>query len=158
MTDLLELLKIADIHRDRIKMAIDKLSTNLPFTSSKVQSLSEQEILLTELIVSRFGKLQDLLGNKIFNSYLILHDENIDKLTMLDKLHKLEKFDIIENSDLWREMRIIRNNATHEYPDNPELAATSLNQLIEYTPKLLEILEKIRSKLNTMPEVIRNPV
>lgn len=147
MTDLLEFLKIADIHEQRIKMAIDKLSANLPFTSAKMHTLSEQEILLTELIVSRFGKLQDLLGNKIFDGYLMLNEENVDKLTMLDKLHKLEKFDIIENSDLWKEMRQVRNNATHEYPDNPELAATSLNKLIELAPKLLEILEKIRSKI-----------
>ncbi len=142
-----EILKIADIHASRIQMALYQLSKRLPFSGVKVQNFTDQDILLTELLVNRFAKLQDLLGAKIFPLFLIKVGENIDTLTMIDKLNLLEKLGIIESKDLWMDMRKARNAASHEYPDEYALMAEYLNNIVVFTSKLLEILKKIREKI-----------
>ena len=59
MKELKEMLKIADIHADRINMALAKLNKILPFTKENIIAINEQELLLTDFLVHRFGKLQD---------------------------------------------------------------------------------------------------
>ena len=145
MTEFHEILKIADIHAARIKMALNKLNPSLPFDASKITSLTEKELLLTDLLVYRFGKLQDLLGNKIINEFLKIIDEYADNLTMLDKVNKLERLEIIKNVELWKEMRKIRNHVANEYPEHPELTAEYLNTIIRLSPNLLQILDNIKT-------------
>lgn len=140
-----EILKIADIHANRIKMALEELCDRLPFSAEKVENFTNQDILLTELLVNRFAKLQDLMGAKIFPLFLTKVGENIDGLTMIDKLNLLERLNIIESVELWIDMRKARNSASHEYPDEFVLIAEHLNDVVFFVPKLLEILEKIIS-------------
>ena len=148
MKELKELIKIADIHASRIQMVLNDLSYCLPFNETKITNLTKQELLLTDLLVNRFGKLQDLLGNKIINLFLIVLDEYEDHLTTIDKLNKLERFLIIENSTLWQEMRKARNHAAHEYPDNPNLTSLYLNDIVKFAPQLITILDNIKIRIN----------
>ena len=147
MTEINEIIKIADIHADRIKMALNELQPLLPFNAQEIEALEKETLLLTDLLVHRFGKLQDLLGNKIINEFLILIDEYDPRLSMLDKIHKLERLEIIEDAELWKEMRKVRNHVTHEYPDHPDFTAKDLNKIVALAPELIQILENIKSRL-----------
>ena len=147
MKELKEMLKTADIHADRINMALAKLNKMLPFTKEKIIAINEEELLLTDFLVHRFGKLQDLLGAKIIDQFLIELDEYAENLSMLDKIHKIERLGIIEYSNLWKEMRLARNHAAHEYPGHPELTVQYLHEVIRLAPKLIEILNNIKNRL-----------
>ena len=148
MIELNEILKIADIYADRIKMALIKLNKFLPLTKEKIVAISEEELLLTDFLVHRFGKLQDLLGAKIIDKFLIHLDEYAENFSMIDKINKLERLEIIEHTDLWKEMRLARNHAAHEYPGHPELTVEHLNEVIRLAPKLIDILNRIKIKLD----------
>jgi hypothetical protein len=137
------ILKTALIHEKRLVSAHKKLAVSVPFTKEKILHLSEEEILWIELMVSRFAKLQDLMGTKIFHLFFDEVNENDDNLTMLDKLHKLEKFAIISDKDVWTKMRELRNHLAHEYPDQPELTAEFLNQTYELSHTLIDIWHKL---------------
>lgn len=65
---------------------------------------------------------------------------------MIDKIHKLEGIGIITDAQVWQDMRKTRNHISHEYPDHPEIIARHLNKLFELTPKLLEILARIKAQ------------
>lgn len=147
MSDIQEMLNIADIHANRINMALSKLSSALPFTAEKVKSFTEEELLWTDLLVNRFGKLQDFLGIKLINCFLNDVGEFIDGFTMIDKINVLERLNIIKDAETWQHMRIVRNHVAHEYPDNPELTAAYLNDLVRLAPELLQILKSIKNKL-----------
>lgn len=147
MKELNEIIKIADIHADRIKISLTRLSSFLPFNADKIKSITEDQLLLTDLLVHRFGKLQDLLGNKIIDGFLESIDEYSQELSMLDKIHKLERLEIIEDAEIWKEMRRIRNHVTHEYPDHPDFTADDLNKIATFAPILLQILDRIKEKL-----------
>lgn len=140
------LLMTAKIHIDRLNYAMEKLQRKYPLTGEIVAATTDEELLLWELLTSRFAKLQDFMGNKIFNAYLNVVGENIDSWTMIDKINKLEKLGIITSADFWINMRLLRNHLAHEYPEHPEITAKYLNQTIEAVPQLLDCLNKILLK------------
>lgn len=71
---------------------------------------------------------------------LLSQEEPVNGLAILDKIHKSEYLEVIEDPGIWKEMCEARNHVLHERPDNPELTVKYLNQIIDLSPKLLNIL------------------
>ena len=146
MNTLNEMIKIAEIHIDRITLATEALKKIFPLDADKAARLNQQELLWVELLVSRFAKLQDFLGKTLIDSFLSSIGEYTDNATMIDKINLLERLEIIESAELWKAMREAGNHISHEYPEHPELTARYLNQIFDLAPKLLSILDKIKHK------------
>jgi len=147
MRELNEMIKIADIHADRIKIAVKHITHLFPMKAETIQNLKEDDLAWVDLLINRFGKLQDFIGSKIVDAFLELNEEDISNLTMLDKLHKLEKLGIIEDSEIWKEMRKTRNHIAHEYPDQPDVMARYINQVFDFVPYLFRIFNNIKVRL-----------
>ena len=145
MNKLDEVMKIADIHVNRIELALFKLRDIFPLNEKKLLNFSEEELMLVEFLISRFSKLQDYIGRILINFVLKYTGDYEDRMTMIDKLNKLEKLGIIESVAMWEEMRDARNHIAHEYPDKPALTARYLNQIFDLTPELLKILDNIKA-------------
>lgn len=143
-----EIIKIAQVHEKRLSYALKSLAHLIPFTTEKVLNLSEHDFLVVELMIHRFAKLQDFIGSKIINLFLEISQEPHEALTMIDKLNKLEKFHILDDKDIWQEMRELRNHLAHEYPDHPELVAQFLNQTYSFSGELLLILSKLLERIS----------
>ena len=144
MIKLIEIIKIADIHANHISKALAHLSYILPITEHKVSNLSEDEFLWIELLINRFSKLQDFLGMKLISKFLESKSEVVERLTVIDQIHRLEALGIIDDSTIWQQMREIRNHLAHEYPDNPAMTALYLNKLFDFAPELIKILDNIK--------------
>lgn len=144
MSKLHEMIKIAEIHVSRIEFVLAELKDFFPADEMKIRNLNNLELLLIEMFVSRFAKLQDLIGAKIIDAFFKSKEETVDSLTMIDKLNKLERLGILESVDLWREIRGVRNHLSHEYPDHPEITANYLNQMAGLAGKLILILKTIQ--------------
>src|SRR5690349_13312981 len=114
--------------------------------------MTDEQILAADTFIGRFGKLQDLLGSKVFDSFFEELGESIEGLSIIDKLHKLEKLNIVDDSEVWKEMRKARNNIAHEYPDESDLAAQSLNKVFDLLPTLTNILNKIKERVGYSTE------
>lgn len=138
---------IADTHALRIEEALEHLKHIFPITKKSLSQLTDLEFLYLELLTSRFSKLQDHLGANVFNMFFLFNKENIDSLTMLDKLNKLEKLGIIQDAHVWSDMRLARNIVSHEYPDNPELIATTLNSIKDFCPILIAIKDRLFARM-----------
>lgn len=148
MNKLHEIIKIADIHASKIRLAMNEIKDIFPIDEHKVETLNQEKFLFIELLVGRFSKLQDSIGEKIIDAFFEEKDERVDDLTMIDKLNKLERLRIIDDAEIWKKMRRVRNYLTHEYPELPAKTAKYLNVLYTLAPKLLEILENIKKKSN----------
>ncbi len=59
-----------DIHALRLKTAIEDIIHLTPLTEDSLKTLSKNEAAYIEVIYSRFAKLQDTIGNKIFPAIL----------------------------------------------------------------------------------------
>lgn len=147
MNTLNEILKIADIHASRIRMALDDLKNSFPLDKETAAHFNREQLLLLELLTGRFAKLQDLMGKKIIDHYLQSIGEFYDNETIIDKINKLERIGIISDAQLWKTMRDTRNHIAHEYPDHPEITARYLNQLYDLAPKLLDILQQLKLRI-----------
>jgi len=141
------ILKIAEKHVAALQSSMNDIATNYPFSVDFIINQTTDEFRILETMTARFGKLQDLLGTKIIDLYLQSQAQPIAGLSMLDKIHKLEKFYIIDDEDLWAELRRTRNHIAHEYPDKPELAAKYLNTAYALAPKLIEIYRKLAAEI-----------
>lgn len=141
------ILKVADIHVKTLQDALDDMATKHPFNTDFISNLNKTDLRTLETMTSRFAKLQDLMGTKIIDIYLQNQSQPIEGLSIIDKIHKLEKLNMIDSEDVWIELRKVRNHIAHEYPDDPQLAAKHLNNVFELAPNLILIYQKIAKEL-----------
>lgn len=135
-------INTAQIHAKRMKYAEKKLTPYFPLSAEAVLAINEDEIPIFELYTSRFSKLQDLMGNTLFPELLEAVGDLNEGMTFIDKLNRLEKLGVIDNTERWMQMRQIRNHLSHEYPDQPDLTADYLNYAFQYGKELLQCLER----------------
>ena len=114
---LIESLETSKTHLKRAKYSHNQLSkmdlnTEIFFDEDKIQKFDS--------FIFRFIKLQDFMGEKLFKNLLEVVGVYKDSMSLLDVLDKLEKMELLPNSDRWKDYREERNQLTHEYPNNKE--------------------------------------
>jgi hypothetical protein len=145
-----------DVHMARMEMALKHISKLIPFTSEKLAHLADEDLGFLELLTSRLAKLQDTIGQKIFPNMLILLEEDISGKSFIDILNKLEKLGFLESAEKWKQIREIRNAIAHDYPDNPDLVATNLNQAINIAYELLNYWQRLKRIIQQ--QILKNQV
>ena len=109
----------------------------MPLDASRYQKLSDDEIEPIDQFLYRFAKLQDAMGEKLFLLILeFLKEENTTNKPFIDILNRLEQLGLLENKNVWLELRKIRNNIAHQYEDEPQQAAEALNAIYAVKPIL----------------------
>jgi len=77
-----------------------------------------------DAFVSRFGRLQDTVGDKLLPALLNALGESSGPA--LDNLDQAEKFGLIDSSDNWMEIRRLRNQMVHEYIEDLAVLSSAL--------------------------------
>ncbi|MEQ8581046.1 MAG: hypothetical protein RIC30_05065 [Marinoscillum sp.] len=134
--------KESELHFHHLNHAFRRTSEIYPLSEQTVKNLSNDQIAFTDQLIFRFTKLQDCMGNRLFHSGLALLGEPVDDLTMLDRLHLLERLSIMNDATEWLQLRELRNELTHEYPDADQIKAEALNALIERITYLKSVFKK----------------
>ncbi len=145
-----ELLGIAQKHRKQLGHMKMILSPTMPLTSATVETFTTDDIAAWDAFIMRFCMLQDLMGTKLFSAFLTLAGQEASTMTIIDMIHSLEKMGVIENSELWRDIRETRNKLTHEYPNMPILSAELLNKAFFQIDTLFQILDAIGERNKTL--------
>lgn len=107
------------------------------FTIEEAQKIEVDPILAERLdaFVSRFGRLQDTVGDKLLPALLIALAEKTGPA--IDNLDRAEKFGFIESADAWMEMRKLRNQMVHEYIEDLAVLSSALRSGHAYVPTLV---------------------
>ena len=92
-------------------------------------TLLPQERAILDAYLKRFSAIQDFLGAKIFS--LLLEVAGIDGSRMSEVLYHVEKEQIIDSLDNWIELREIRNELEHDYPEELKEALEDLKFCID---------------------------
>lgn len=108
-----------------------------PFTSAVAQTIEADPILAERLdaFVSRFGRLQDTVGDKLLPALLAALAEEVGPA--IDNLDKAEKFGFVASADGWMEMRRLRNQMVHEYIEDLTVLANALSSGHAFVPELV---------------------
>lgn len=89
---------------------------------------------MLDAFVSRFGRLQDTLGDKLIPAMLRLSLERLG--SQLDNLLRAEKLGWVESVDHWIALRELRNRLVHEYVDSPDRLLMAIHAALEGVPVL----------------------
>ena len=139
MTDsrIEKIINECDKHLKRINSAYLKMSVFMPLDAKSYQQLTDDEIEHIDQFLFRFAKLQDIIGEKLFQLLLeFFKEENIRNKPFIDLLNRLEQLGILEDKNVWLELRKTRNNIAHQYEDEPQQAAEALNAIYIAKPIL----------------------
>ena len=123
-------------HLKRLHYAATQSRKLFPMDAEAYKRLSDSEVAALDQMLFRFGKLQDAIGLRLLPAILLAGQEWRDDETFLDKLNRLEKLSVIPSASDWVALRELRNSATHEYPDEPEVNAANLNKIYDGISKL----------------------
>lgn len=109
----------------------------VPFTVDVAHTIAADPLLAERLdaFVSRFGRLQDTVGDKLLPALLAALAETPG--AAIDNLDKAEKLGLIESVESWIEMRRLRNQMVHEYIEDLVVLASALRAGHSFVPALV---------------------
>ena len=126
-----------------MKQAAEHIQHLYPFEDSKFPLEKYEDLTSLEMFTGRFAKLQDTMGDSLFPEFLKFMGENVSSLSMIDRLNKLEKYNILESVSQRRALRELRNDLAHEYPNSYSSLVNTLNKVFENHLILERTLDKL---------------
>lgn len=107
------------------------------FTVEEARRIEADPILAERLdaFVSRFGRLQDTVGDKLLPVLLTAQAEKPG--SAIDNLDRAEKLGLIESADVWLAMRKLRNQMVHEYIEDLAVLSSALRGGHDFVPQLV---------------------
>ena len=141
-----------NLHKKRLKLALKEIK-ELEILDSEIFENFEK-IKTIDTFIYRFIKLQDMMGEKLFKLTLNEIGEYKDNMSLLDILDKLEKLELIDNSNDWMMYRKLRNQLTHEYPDNEDDVIEGIKIAIDSYAEIEIILNNIELYLNERVNIL----
>jgi len=121
------------------KKLVDSLGNIYNLTNFKFLPYKKRAFL--ESYLKRFSSIQDYLGAKIFPLLVNLSGlSNTQKMSEILKI--LSKEEIID-IDKWLEIRNLRNELEHDYPDELEEAINDLKKCVDNFDYLIKIRDNI---------------
>ena len=135
MTDHLLLIgkKLDHLSRMQAYLAysLEQISKLMPIHSWASLTPEHHQILAAFRV--RFSEFQEQLG-KTMRAIAIEEEQKADTFTAV--LLYMEKLEIIETSDRWKELRELRNAINHEYEEDSARLAEFFSELVRATPQL----------------------
>lgn len=149
-------IEVADRHERILSGALDDMRSWLPLSVDLLAKEDPQLVRLLDQIQSRFTKLQDHLGARLFPALLEALAED-SRQPMIDRLDLLEKLGFLDSADSWHALRAIRNRMAHDYPDAPEALVAELGHAIDSARDLLGIWASVKARMLAHP-VLRSAI
>lgn len=121
-----------------------------PIDLQWVQALVEREDLAEKIdaFVSRFGRLQDHIGEKLIPRFAALLGS--EPKSLLDNLAYAEKTGWLDSAEAFVSARKLRNLLVHEYVAEAELFLESLQAADEATHMLINVVARIKQQADML--------
>jgi len=112
------------------KILIDKMLNEYNIYDQFIfNTLKPEKRAILDAYLKRFASIQDFLGAKIFS--LLLEVAGINNTKMSEVLSNIEKENIIDSLERWIELREVRNELEHDYPEELKEALEDLKYCID---------------------------
>ena len=107
----------------------DLLKENNIYDPFTFNTLKPEKRAILDAYLKRFASIQDFLGAKIFS--LLLEIAGINNSKMSEVLSNIEKENIIDSLENWIELREVRNELEHDYPEELQEALNDLKYCVD---------------------------
>jgi len=144
---LQQALAACTAHRDGLLDALADMP-NPPRDTTELERLDRDRRRILDQFAYRYTRLQDDMGNRLLPAILRALGEDIASLSTIDRLSRLEQLGWLPSADEWLGLRRIRNEFSHEYPDQPQEKLERLRLAFEAASRLLSILANVSSRIH----------
>ncbi len=103
-----------------------------------------------EAFVSRFGRMQDTMADKLFPRWLLALAEVPG--SQIETLNRAERLGVLTSTERWLEVRTLRNRLVHEYMADSAKFVEDLLLAKEYSLMLIETFNRLRQDAITRME------
>jgi hypothetical protein len=110
-------------------------------------TLSKQDRRLLDQFAYRYTRLQDDMGVKLMPAVLKALGEDVALMSAIDRFARLEQLGWLASADDWQTLRQIRNQFTHDYPDNPTERFERWQAAVHAAAQLTSVLTRFQSKI-----------
>lgn len=138
-------------HVEKLNDAKDYLKSIMPLSVEEYLKIDKIQSSFIDQLNFRFSKLQDTIGESILKGILIKSKENVEKMTFLDILNRLEKLDILDKN-IWLELREVRNEIAHEYSFNQDEVVDNINLIYNKIDELISVYQELLKFIETIKE------
>jgi hypothetical protein len=135
-------------HRDALQEALDDLDSR-GLTPDDLDRLVKADRRLLDQFAYRYTRLQDDMGAKLMPAILRSLGEDVAAMSVLDRMNRLEQLGWLPSADEWSELRRIRNEFTHDYPESSTERHQRLVLTLTAARRIVEIFHAIERMIRT---------
>lgn len=148
-SDILSLrlaVTICAAHAEALSDALGDLKLR-QLADTDLEHLTKADRRLLDQFAYRYTRLQDDMGARLMPAALRALGEDIAPLSVLDRLNRLEQLDWLPSADEWGDLRRVRNEFAHEYPETSAERYARLHRALDSAHRVLEILGHLCGKI-----------
>jgi hypothetical protein len=155
MTMQPEKLSLAQIHtlcQGHAQALTDALEDigQIAITAGIYANLSKNDRRLLDQFAYRYTRLQDDMGAKLMPAVLRVLGEDIVHLSAIDRFARLEQLSWLPDAQAWNELRHIRNEFTHDYPESAQLRFEKFIAAKDASTRLLTLMHRFTSRIGEL--------
>ena len=133
-----------DMKEYKVKIANE---FNIPLQENDIEIMLEDSIYraILDSLSYRFLKIQSIIGEKLFKE--VLEEIGISTLnkSFVEILSGIEREGIVDIEE-WKNLRVIRNSLSHDYPEEIAEITEAINEILEK----IDFFERIVKKIETI--------
>lgn len=130
---------ICQAHREGLNDALADLEQRR-LAAADLEHMPKEDRRLLDQFAYRYTRLQDDMGARLMPAILRALGEEIAAMPALDRFNRLEQLGWLPSAEEWAELRRIRNEFAHDYPETPPERLERLQLALASARRLLEIL------------------
>jgi len=120
------------------------------FGPGDLDRLDKADRRLLDQFAYRYTRLQDDIGARLIPAVLTALGEDIVPMPALDRFNRLEQLGWLPSADEWMELRQIRNQFAHEYPESAAERFERFQAAVGAARRLIDLLEGFEQRLERL--------
>ena len=120
------------------------------FKSGDLGRLDKADRRLLDQFAYRYTRLQDDIGARLMPAVLTALGEDVVALPALDRFNRLEQLGWLPSADEWMELRQVRNQFTHEYPESADERFERFSAAVAAAARLVDLLDGFERRLERL--------
>jgi len=116
-------------------------------TPVQYSQLSKADRRLLDQFAYRYTRLQDDMGTRLMPAVLKALGEDVAPMSAIDRFARLEQLGWLPSAEAWATLRQIRNQFTHDYPDDAAERFERLQAATTAAGQLLTVMEQFDERI-----------
>lgn len=135
---LRQILETCRLHEAGLRDALDDLALR-GLCSVDLASLGKEDRRLLDQFAYRYLRLQDDMGARLMPAVLRALGEEVASMAAFDRFARLEQLGWLPSAEEWVELRRVRNEFAHDYPETVDERFARLQLAIASAQRALQI-------------------